>query len=265
MVERLDHSPLGRPLLVQSTVQPHRMQGEIDAVVDHAFADVHRELGNPKNWCDVIVLHPNTKYCRATTGPAGTRLQVRIGTSGPQKIDDAALVALTYSAPVSMPGYDLLELHSRDGPMGTSDYRISLETLALPGTRTFLHLTYAYTFNGIARLAMQAYLATLARDKVGFTIIGQADGKPVFIAGLHGHVERNTMRYFLAIESFLANVRDPASTRVDQRLQAWFDAAERYPRQLHELERNAYLQMKHDEIERQQGLAENAGTRDSAR
>lgn len=259
MAERLDRNPWSRPLLVQSDVQPNRLQGEIHAVVDHAVADVHRELGNPDNWCDVVSLHPNTKYCRLATGPTGTRLQVRIGMSGPQDIDDAVLVSLRHRTVASMPGYDWLELLSTDGPMGTSNYRISLEALALPNARTFLHLTYSYTFNGIARLAMQAYLGTLARDKVGFTIIGQADGKPVFIGGLRGHVERNTMRYFLAIESTLATMHLPASTRVEQRLQAWFDAAERYPRQLHEHERDAYLQMKRDEIGRQQRLAENAG------
>jgi hypothetical protein len=179
--------------------------------------------------------------------------------SGPQEIDEAALVSLVHHTAASMPGYVRLELLSREGPMGTSDYRITLEALALPEDKTLLHLTYAYTFNGLARMAMQAYLGTIARDKIGFTITGQADGKPVFIGGLRGHVERNTMRYFLAIESTLATMHLPASTRVEQRLQAWFDAAERYPRQLHERERDAYLQMKRDEIARQQNLGENAG------
>jgi hypothetical protein len=259
MAERLEQSPWGRPLLVQSSVLPNRMQGDIHALVDHDFADVHRELGNPQNWCDVVMLHPHTKYCRTDTGPDGTRLQLRIGTSGPQKIADAALVPLAYKAAVRMPDYDLLELRAHEGPMGTSDYRISLEVLALPDHRTFLHLTYAYTFNGIARLAMQTYLATLARDKVGFTIIGQADAQPVYIAGLQGHVERNTMRYFLAITSFLDHARDPASTRTERRLQTWFDSAERYRRQLHELERDAYLKMKREEIDRLRRPADDAG------
>ncbi|MCZ4316998.1 hypothetical protein O4H66_26650 [Comamonadaceae bacterium G21597-S1] len=189
-------------LLVRSDVQSNWLQGEVHAIVDHTFADIHRELGAPDNWCDVVSLHPNTKYCHVTTGPTGIQLQVRIGMSGPQKIDDAVLVSLRHRVAASMPGYEQLELLSRDGPMGTSDYRISLEALALPNARTLLHLRYSYTFNGIARLAMQAY-----------------------------------------------------------RLQAWYDAAQRYPRQLHELERDAYLQMKRDEIRRQQALADNADAR----
>lgn len=266
IAEQLDTSPLGRPLRVRSVSEPNRLQGEIHALVDHAFADVHRELGNPDNWCDLVMLHPNTKYCRVTTGPTGPQLQLRIGTSGPQKIGDAAPVNLSHRTTASMPGYDWLELVSRDGPMGTSDYRISLEILALPGARTFLHLTYSYTLNRIARLGMQAYLATLARDKVGFTVIGQAeDGKPIFIGGVRGHVERNTMRYFLAIDSYLATAHEPASSRVERRLQAWFDAAQRYPRQLHELERDAYLQMKRTEIRRQQAPADMPGAQQPGR
>lgn len=265
MAEQLDRSPWGRPLLVRSEVQPNWLQGEVHAVVDHAFADVHRELGAPQNWCDVVSLHPNTKFCRVSTEPTGIRLQVRIGMSGPQKIDDAVPVSLRHRVAASMPHYTQLELLSRDGPMGTSDYRIRLEALALPNARTFLHLTYSYTFNGIARMAMQAYLATFARDKVGFTITGQAEGRPVFVAGLRGHVERNTMRYFLAIASTLATMHDPAPTRAERRLQAWYDAAQQYPRQLHELERDDYLQMKRDEMRRQQGRADNAGTRRAQR
>ena len=42
--------------------------------------------------------------------------------------------------------------------MGTSDYRIQVEAVALPNAMTFLHLTYSYGFNFMGRLAMQTYL-----------------------------------------------------------------------------------------------------------
>ena len=45
----------------------------------------------------------------------------------------------------------------------------------------------------------------------------------------------------------------PAAARLDKRLNDWHSGVERYPRQLHELERAAYLSMKHQEIQRQQG------------
>ena len=40
--------------------------------------------------------------------------------------------------------------------------------------------------------------------------------------------------------------------RVDKRIQAWFDATERYPKQLREMDRSTYVAMKRQEYERQQ-------------
>ena len=44
----------------------------------------------------------------------------------------------------------------------------------------------------------------------------------------------------------------PAAQQADKRLNAWFDGVERYPAQLHEMERGEYLDMKRKEIARQQ-------------
>lgn len=56
------------------------------------------------------------------------------------------------------------------------------------------------------------------------------------------------MRYYLAIAVYLDSLQLPESERASRRLQAWFDATERYPAQLHEVERDDYLAMKRDEI-----------------
>jgi hypothetical protein len=99
---------------------------------------------------------------------------------------------------------------------------------------------------------MQAYLATVARDKVGFTVAGrQADGQPIYIGGVRGVLERNTMRYYLGIETVLAAAELPASARASQSLRDWFGATENYPLQLHEIEGDDYLQMKLRELQRQ--------------
>jgi len=110
-----------------------------------------------------------------------------------------------------------------------------------------------------ARLAMQTYLATIGRDKIGFSIVGKdADGKPVFVDGVRGVVERNTMRYFLAIEAYLGAYTAPASDQIEKRLRDWFAATERYTPQLHEMERADYLDMKRHEVQRQQSAAKAA-------
>jgi hypothetical protein len=76
--------------------------------------------------------------------------------------------------------------------------------------------------------------------------------EPQYIGGVRGMVERNTMRYYLAIEAYLGALAAPPAAQLERRLQAWFDATEKYPRQLRELDRAAYLEMKQREYRRQQ-------------
>jgi hypothetical protein len=105
----------------------------------------------------------------------------------------------------------------------------------------------------VGQLAMRAYLSTIGRDKVGFTVVGrESDNQPRLIGGMRGLVERNTMRYYLAIEAYLGALSAPPTARVEKRLRDWFAATEAYPRQLHEIEQNEYLAMKRKEYSRQQ-------------
>ncbi len=158
---------------------------------------------------------------------------------------------LTTAAPDYFDG----QLTSDSGPYSTRNYRIRLQAIPVGGGRTFLHLTYAYEYGFAGRLAMQAYLATVGHGKVGFTIIGNsADGAPQYIGGVRGIVERNTMRYFIAIDSYLGALAAPREQQLEKRLESWYDASERYPRQLHEVDRISYLDMKRDEVRRQQAV-----------
>jgi hypothetical protein len=162
-------------------------------------------------------------------------------------------VVLNFTVAAKQPDYFEVLLLAKDGPMGTSDYRIALEAVELTPKQTFLHLTYAYSANSAGRLAMQVYLATLGRNKVGFTLADESvNGQPAWIDGMRSLVERNTMRYYLAIDSFLTSATPPAAERFERSLQIWFDATELYPRQLHELDWPAYLEMKRAEHVRQQ-------------
>jgi len=74
---------------------------------------------------------------------------------------------------------------------------------------------------------MRAYLATLGSDKVGFTIMGKLpDGQPKYVGGMRGVVERNTMRYYLAIEAHLGALATPLPLQRQKRLHNWFIATE---------------------------------------
>lgn len=168
---------------------------------------------------------------------------------------DTYRVDFLYQEIITTPDYFALELNAENGPFDTRDYHIWVEATSIKGGRTFLHFTYAYAFGFAGRIAMQGYLATAGSDKVGFTVTDRSsDGNPVYIKGIRGIVERNTMRYYLAIDAYLLALNAPANQQLEQRLQCWYQSTEAYARQLHEVEINEYLSMKRDEYQRQQAV-----------
>lgn len=251
----LQENVFGKPLVLQSSETATGLAGDIYAVVPYPFAAVSTEMRSPDHWCDVMILHINTKYCHAVAGPQGTRLLVNIGKKTPQAMADATRLVFRYSEARILKNYFAITLTAQEGPLGTSNYRIRLEAVKLPDSQSFLHLTYTYDVGFAGRLAMQTYLATLGAGKVGFSALTPgADGQTGYVAGVRGVVERNTMRYYLAIDSFLASQREPPAAQLEHRLQSWFNAVERYPRQLHDVDRSDYLAMKRAEVLRQQTL-----------
>jgi hypothetical protein len=63
----------------------------------------------------------------------------------------------------------------------------------------------------MSQIAMQTYLSTSGADKVGFT---SENGK--LVGGTRGVMERNTMRYFLAIDAYL-DIARPAAGQAQAR------------------------------------------------
>ena len=249
----LRQNQFARPLVLDSAETTNHLKGDIYAIVDYPFGAVSTGLNDPDHWCDVMLLHINTKYCHAIGGPSGTTLRVNIGKKTPELLANVARVEFNYSVAAVSAEYLEIMLSAKDGPLGTSDYLIQLQAVALPNAKTFLHLTYSYAMNFAARLAMQTYLGTIGSAKVGFTVTGRrADGQPDYIGGVRGVVERNTMRYYLAIDSFLGAASAAPAAQLEKRLQGWFSAVEQYPRQLHEMDRGQYLEMKRAEYVRQQ-------------
>ncbi len=250
----LRSSPFGRPIHLDSRESSSGLQGEMHAVIDHPYGLVSSALSDPGNWCDILILHLNTKHCRAGDGDGRSFLAVNIGKKYDQPLDKTYPVRFGFRLKAATPEYLAVELNADSGPYSTKNYSILLEAIPLQQGRAFLHLSYSYGFGMAARLALQTYLGTIGGAKVGFTQTGmRPDGEPVFVGGVRGMIERNTVRYHLAIESYLASLSVPAEERVEKRLSDWFAAAESYPRQLHEMERDAYLAMKRREIRRRQG------------
>ena len=239
---------------MQSNESPDRLQGDIYALVDYPISEVNSSLSSATSWCDVLILHLNTKQCRIAQEKGSPMLSVSVGKKHDQPIEEAYRVDFNFDASHTTPDYLDVRLHADKGPLGTSAYRIALDATAVDGGKTFLHLTYSYGYGFASRIAMQGYLATVGSDKVGFTKTDPSSGDGGYIGGVRGLVERNTMRYYLAIDSYLDARDAPPAAQLEQRLQSWFTATERYPRQLHEVDRTSYLAMKRNEYRRQQNL-----------
>lgn len=244
----LAHNAFRRPIVLTSIERSDGIAGDIYARVQQPFGVVGPALQGIDQWCHILILHLNVKQCRSGRAP-GPTLDLVVGSKHDQALESAHRMQFSYTVVVARPDYLQVVLHAAQGPWGTHGYRIVLEAVALDAKRSFLHLSYAYGYGSVAHLAMQSYLATAGRNKVGFSIVGrQADGTPQYIAGARGVIERNTMRYYLAIEAYLGALSLPAPQQFEKRLADWYAGVERYPLQLHDLERAEYLELKRGQV-----------------
>ncbi len=230
MRDALGKSPFGRPLLMDSAENGDRLKGEVYGVVDHPFERMRKALRAPGNWCEILVLPLHVKECRGD----GNRLGIAV--SSRPAIEEGQSVRLQFSFDAGAEARDYLgmQLAATEGPFGTRDYKIVFEAVPVDARRSFIHITYSYAYGSAAKMATQAYLGTAGKDKVGFT---------PGVNGIRGILERNAMRYFLAIDTYLASLSAPDPQRVDKRLRDWVAALERHPKQLRETEPD-YVELK---------------------
>ncbi len=122
-----------------------------------------------------------------------------------------------------------------------------MQAIPLEGGKSFVHFSYTYEQGSATRVATKSYLSTLGRDKVGFTVVGkESNGDPKLIGDMLGLVERNAMRYYLALDAYLAAPKD-----FEKQLTLWYAATQKYPRQLNDLSQADYLKFKHMDRTRQ--------------
>lgn len=251
--EQLQQSPIQQGLYLESAESSRASRGDVYAVVDYSFATISDTFTNPDNWCDALLLHINVKHCRATTRDGEPLLSVAIGKKTDQSLKNAYRIAFTYQVTAAGPDYTQIILSARKGPLGTRNYNITLEFIALDAAQSFLHMRYAYAYGLIARLAMGFYFGGSGSSKVGFTVIAGDKGRPPhLVGGVRGALERNTMRYYLAMDATLGALAAPATERFEESMERWFVSTERYAQQLHEVDHDAYLAMKRREYLRQQ-------------
>lgn len=246
---QLKAKALGEPVHLVSHDTGSRLNADVYAGLPQAFKPLSTLLTTPESVCGVMFLHLNVRACHATRGAQGDGLVL---TAGPkQGGSSAALYTMQYAMRVeaSTADYVRVVLTAASGPLSTSGYRIVFEAVPLEGQRAFLHFGYSYSYGSMAKMALGLYLSTAGRSKKGFTVVGTgSDGKPKYVQGERGSIERNVVRNYLALLAFTSIPGPVAQPHTDARLRAWFALSERYAPQLHELTRDEYLTQKHEDL-----------------
>lgn len=228
---QLEKNPFGRPLHLDSGDANGKMTGDVYAVLDHPFKRVSEGLASAKQWCEVLVLPFNVQKCES----GGKDLKLYVGRKPTSPIEEATQLDFSYAVAAKSADHLQVKLAAPTGPAGTKDYLITFAATPLDDKRSMVHMHYGYSTGTMSQMALKTYLSTSGADKVGFS---SENGK--LVGGTRGVMERNTMRYFLAIDAYLDTLGKPATARLDK----WFGSTEKYAKQLREMSRDEYLAIK---------------------
>lgn len=242
----------GTSISLASDEQEEVLSAEVSSILHHPFDEVAAALAETANWCRLMPLHFNIKACTYEREGQGELINVYSGRKHYQTPDESYRMAYRFEKLQRDDGKLRLLLSAERGPVGTRDYRIELSAMAVEeGTLLQIHSSYRPSM--LSSLFTGSYLATLGRDKVGFSRVGK-DDEAELVQGIRGVIERNVMRYHLAIDAFLAVPATHYEGRHEAMLEYWFALNERYPKQLHEMTQEEYLKIKRREWENQQQL-----------
>jgi hypothetical protein len=242
---RLETNSFGLPLFLESYEQGDRVHVDVYGIFNYPFGSVVNVLKVPANWCDIASLHPNVKACTFQELPGDWLLTFYLGPKNYKPPEGMRQVMYHYRSLDQQKGYMDVSLSAETGPYGTKNHIMRFEALPLDGGKTFVHVSYVYSDSAALRLAGKVYFATLGMGKAGFTVTGtDRNGKPVYIGGPRGALERNAVRYYLAIHSFMNTLHYPKETRFSMRISEWYDLADRHREQLFDLDKKDYLTFK---------------------
>jgi hypothetical protein len=242
------------PLYVNSQLQGGALSADVYALLDTRYNQFRTTMTDVGNWCDFVTINLNVKACVYQANSETPVINLYVGRKFYQPPEDAYL--LRYSFKVRQNNDELLDilLVAEEGPLGTSNYRIHIQAMAYED-KTLIRFNTGYEQSMLSDMATRTYLNTLGKNKVGFTVVSYTDnGEPVYNDGMHAVIERNAMRYYLALQVYLGTLSLPEAQRFESRIQGWFDETMRYQVQLYELEREEYLQAKRQEYNNQRRL-----------
>ncbi|MBI5076289.1 MAG: hypothetical protein HZB62_14140 [Nitrospirae bacterium] len=249
---KLQKNSFNMPLYIESREEEFKAAVDVYGIVDHPFEMVSRMLEIPANWCDIALLHINDKACTYTKSDNTWLVTLYSGRKFYQPPEDAHQLNYVFRVRTQQHDYLALQLNAAQGPLSTKDHWINAEIIPLDKDKTLIHLSYAFGYGRLGRMAMKTYFATIGRSKIGFSAVGTDDhGNPVYVGGIKGAIERNVVRYYSAILAYLDSLKFPADQQFERRISRWYDLTDHHKKQLHELEKEQYLANKRLELKNQ--------------
>ena len=239
----------GEPVVLSSRERRDLLEGDVHAEVPFGLAVLAERLRSPEGLCAMLLLHLNVRGCQPVRGTEGVSLSVVMGPKRQGGVGARHVSVYAMQVQTDAATHFRVALQADHGPMSIRDVRMVLQAVPLDPARSFVHVGYAYRVGTLGRLALSAYLATAGRQKTGFTVVGtDSRGQPVRIDGPRAALERNVMRYYLAILAVAASPPESTPQAWQARLRTWFALTERHAEQLHEYGLEEYLENKRADL-----------------
>ncbi len=255
--DALKESKFDTPIYINSKVSRDILTGEVYGVVKNpkvTFDMISEAFTRLQNWCDFIPLHLNVKTCVYSQYEGKSYLTFYVGRKQYAAPDEVFALRYHFQVIKKTKNYFKVLLTAKKGPARTRDYRLQLDAMKTNG-HIYYRMISSYRPSGISRLGTKIYLKTSGSKKVGFSVVGtDRDGKPIYVSGIRGVIERNVIRYYLAGKAYIYTQHLPPNERFEARILYWYDETERYHRQLFEMKKSKYLQAKRKERANQVAL-----------
>lgn len=262
LIEWVATNKAGIEFYAESAPENDAQKTDIAVIVpDIDMATASTVLSGPAAWCELMFLHINVKSC-VYGGPEGAQwIRLYMGRKFYQHPKKAEAIELQFQSGVNEDGVSWVTLTAEEGPYGTSDYYIGLYAIDSDDD-AYVQIRSSQKTGKAATSAASLYFKTLGRSKVGFSTVGyDYKGNPQYSRGEQAALERNVVRYLLAARIYMATHDLSGRNALRARMAPWYDATEKYSRQLYEVDRDDYLRDKEKEYAHQLELQAEANAR----
>lgn len=239
------------PFYLESYESKNACHGDIYSTINYPFSTIKKVLMVPTNWCEIVLPHPYIRACTYKKMHDACLLDIYNVNKFSKPLEDSYQMKFLCLPSELQPFYFDIAFTGDEGPFYTRDHQFRLEAIPLTEGTTFIHFRYSYSYSSLGYYVMKIF----SRGEVGFSITGTgSDGNPVYVGGVRGSVERNVVRFYLAVQSYLDTLKSSPEQRFEKQINQWYDLAAPYKKQLLEMKKDEYLSYKRQDRRSQQKL-----------